>query len=245
MKNYLHLFNSKAEHDASYNGSDYHEPWVAFANIQDSFVTYNKDKGNNGHAYVDLGLPSGTLWATMNIGANSESDFGDYFAWGEVVGYSSSQVGVDKNFTQSDYRFPFDQYDVPSKYNYTDNLTTLELEDDAARVYFGGLWHIPSETQFGELVSNTTSQWVSDYQGSGKAGRLYTASNGKSVFLPAAGNASNGVVNMTNSAGYYWSNSIGMYGVDGAYSHGFSSYSGDDGGSISRYLGFSVRPVIG
>ena len=245
MRTYLHLFGSKVTHDASYNGSDYHEPWVAFTNTQEPFVTYNKDKGNNGHKYVDLGLPSGTIWSTMNIGASNESEFGDYFAWGETVGYSASQVGVDKDFNQSDYRFPFDQYDVPSKYNNTDRLTTLELEDDAARVHFGGLWHMPTIAQFDELVSNTTSQWVADYNGSGVSGRLYTASNGKSLFLPAAGNASDGGVYMTNSSGGYWSNAIGMYGVDGAYEHGFDSSSGDDGGSVSRYLGLTIRPVIG
>ena len=96
------------------------------------------------YEYVDLGLPSGTLWAKMNVGANSETDPGLYFAWGETEGYTAEQVGVDKQFTWADYKFnPSGDGETFTKYTSSDE--TLELIDDAAAVNMGGKWHMPNE----------------------------------------------------------------------------------------------------
>lgn len=96
------------------------------------------------YEYVDLGLPSGTLWAKMNVGAESETDTGLYFAWGETEGYTAEQVGVDKQFTWADYKFnPSGDGETFTKY--TSGEETLELIDDAAAVNMGGNWHMPSE----------------------------------------------------------------------------------------------------
>ena len=104
---------------------------------------------------VDLGLPSGLLWANKNIGAKTEDDTGLYFQWGDTVGYTLSQVGVDKQFADdwSDYKFGV--YPDFTKYNSTDGLTTLEAADDAARVNMGSDWKIPTENDFIELINNT------------------------------------------------------------------------------------------
>ena len=114
----------------------------------------------NGHEYVDLGLPSGTLWAKMNVGAESETDTGLYFAWGETQGYAASQVGTDKNFSWSDYALTEDSGSTMSKYNASDNKTHLELTDDAAAVNMGGDWYMPDRAQCIELLKETKNGFV-------------------------------------------------------------------------------------
>ena len=116
----------------------------------------------NGHEYVDLGLPSGTLWAKMNVGAESETDGGLYFAWGETQGYAASQVGTDKNFSWSDYTLTEDSGSTMTKYNATDGKTHLELTDDAAAVNMGGDWHMPNRAQCIELLRETKNGFVTN-----------------------------------------------------------------------------------
>jgi len=116
----------------------------------------------NGHEYVDLGLPSGTLWAKMNVGAESETDAGLYFAWGETTGYTAAQVGTDKNFSWSDYALTEDSGSTFTKYNASDNKTHLELTDDAAAVNMGGDWHIPNRAQCIELFKETKNGFVTN-----------------------------------------------------------------------------------
>ena len=113
----------------------------------------------NGYEYVDLGLPSGNLWAKCNVGASTEEESGLYFAWGETQGYTSEQVGSEegeRTFDGSTYKFSIDgSRQNFSKYNSTDNKTTLDLEDDAAHINMGGGWKIPTEEDFIELCKNT------------------------------------------------------------------------------------------
>lgn len=117
----------------------------------------------NGHEYVDLGLPSGTLWATMNVGATKETDYGLYFAWGETEGYTAEQVGVDKQFSWADYKFnPSGDGATFTKYTSTDNKVVLDAEDDAAAVNMGGDWHMPNREQCIELFKGTTNGFVTN-----------------------------------------------------------------------------------
>ena len=97
----------------------------------------------NGHDYVDLGLPNGTLWVACNVGASKPSEAGLYFQWGDTVGYTKDQVGTgegQKKFAKdySDYKWGVD----PNFTKYTKIGDKLELEDDAAHVHMGGDWHI-------------------------------------------------------------------------------------------------------
>ena len=105
-----------------------------------------KKINNNGYDYVDLELPSGTLWATCNIGASKPSEYGLYFQWGDTVGYSPDQIGFGegkKVFSFDDYKWsPSGDGDTFTKYTNTGD--TLELEDDAAHVHMGGDWHMPA-----------------------------------------------------------------------------------------------------
>lgn len=116
----------------------------------------------NGHVYVDLGLPSGTLWAKMNVGANNETDYGLYFAWGETQGYADANSG--KAFSWNDYKYGvYDRTNTNhgmTKYNNTDGKTIFELEDDAAAVNMGGQWHMPTISQMEELAYGTTNGYV-------------------------------------------------------------------------------------
>lgn len=119
----------------------------------------------NGHEYVDLGLSSGTLWAKMNVGAESETDAGLYFAWGETQGYTASQVGNgegQKAFSWNDYALTEDGGSTMSKYNASDNKTHLELTDDAAAANMGGDWHMPNRAQCLELFKETKNGFVTN-----------------------------------------------------------------------------------
>lgn len=97
--------------------------------------------------YVDLGLPSGTLWATCNLGASSPEDIGLFFQWGNTKGYSLTEA-TKLNSSNN-------ECSIEEKYNYDDNLTILQSEDDAAYVLKGNEWRIPTKEQFQELLDNT------------------------------------------------------------------------------------------
>ena len=199
----------------------------------------------NGHTYVDLGLPSGTLWATMNVGANNETDTGLYFAWGETQGYTASQVGTDKQFSLDDYKYGTSSSNL-AKYNSTDGKTVLDLEDDAARANWGGEWHMPTKDQCEELFNTeyVTNTFVTDYNGSGVNGRLFTSvNNGKTLFIPAAGACSGGSVSDVGDYGDVWASSLDSSYVSFAWGIGFNCGGGGvyDG---SRYGGLSVRAVV-
>ena len=195
--------------------------------------------------YVDLGLPSGTLWATCNIGATSPEEYGNYFAWGETKPY-------DKNgkttFSWSTYKWcngsdnTQTKYNTSSSYGTVDNKTELDLEDDAAYVNWGKQWRMPSLEQFWELINSsyTTTTWTTQ---NGVYGRLITSkTNGNSLFLPAAGYRVDTSLYLAGSRGDYWSRTLYAGDPDSARRlHFYSSdiYAGDYG----RFFGLSVRPV--
>ena len=191
-------------------------------------------------SYVDLGLPSGTLWATCNVGATSPEGYGDYFAWGETTAKSS--------YGWSTYRYgrayAVTKYNQISSYGangYTDDLTELELSDDAAYVNWGSDWRTPSVDQFNELVNSsyTTSTWTTL---NGVNGQLITSkSNGNFIFLPAAGRYETQLYSRGEN-GYYWSRSLKPSSPNTAQLLFFtSSYSQIN--TYTRCFGVSVRPV--
>ncbi len=143
--------------------------------------------------YVDLGLPSGTLWATMNVGAESETDYGTYFAWGETEGYTDENNYSKPEFSWNTYKWAIDNTPTLTKYNSIDGKNTLDPEDDAATANWGNDWRMPTYTEMEELLNNdyTKHGWVDNYNESGISGVLITSMvsdyKGKSVFLPAAG----------------------------------------------------------
>ena len=164
----------------------------------------------SGHDYVDLDLPSGTLWATCNIGASNPEDFGDYYAWGET------QTKSVYNWESYRYAQGTSKHDPRlTKYcgssdmgnnGFTDNLTTLQGSDDPATANWGNGWHTPSDRQWNELMINTTCQWTTR---NGVKGLLCTSKkNGESVFLPAAGYRWDSSSKDDNVYGYYNSSDL-------------------------------------
>lgn len=200
-----------------------------------------------GHEYVDLGLPSGTLWATMNVGATKPEEYGWYFAWGETQGYPNVST---KTFTWANYKFnPTGDGSTMTKYNATDGKTVLDLEDDAAHVNWGGEWHMPTKEQCDELFDTTyvTNAWVTDYQGSGVNGFLFTSvKNGNTVFIPTAGSYDeNNSISDVGHRGYVWASTLDSNGVVIAWGFGFGISAAGVGSGGYRCGGLSVRAVIG
>ena len=197
--------------------------------------------GGGSHEYVNLGLPSGTLWATCNVGASSPEDYGAYFAWGEtqlkdVYNWSTYVYchGTGTTLTK---------YCNNSSYGYngfTDNLTTLLSVDDAATANWGADWRMPTSEEWSELQDNTNAAWTMQ---NGVYGWLFTATNGNSLFLPAAGGyGDNGPVNPGTDGGY-WSSSLCTSDPSHAWYYYFWSGFGEVW-DWSRDFGRSVRAVF-
>lgn len=134
----------------------------------------------NGYDYVDLGLPSGNLWATCNIGAENPEDAGLYFAWGAEAGYAA---GSGHNF----------------------NVITSQYKN-TARYNMKGCWTVPTRSDFQELENNCTKSWVTI---SGVSGYKFTSTNGNSIFFPAAGYYEGTTLTNNGSRGRYWTSEIG------------------------------------
>ena len=144
---------------------------------------------------VDLGMPSGTLWATCNIGATNPEDIGNYYAWGELE--------PKETYTWLNYIWntPGSGTVTINKYNTDDNLTELLPEDDIAYVSWGSGWRMTSYDQFNELKSKCTKQWT---EINGVKGHMLTGPNGNTIFIPAAGTYANSA-NQVGTQGNYWS----------------------------------------
>ena len=238
---YLKKFSQHSEYQEFINGG-VNLPNVSYCQ-KEKEVHYNPIDPSNGHSYVDLGLPSGTKWATMNIGAEEETDYGLYFAWGETQGYSG--ITDEKQFSWSDYKYGTSSSNL-TKYNSTDGLTTLEPSDDAATVNWGGKWRMPTVKQINELLDtdNCTNEWVTDYNGSGVNGVLFTSVRNKNkLFAPSAGVCRGGLLDDVGEYGRVWSCALSSVDELLAQGLGFDSDgAGLDGGY--RYIGLPVRSVF-
>ena len=189
-------------------------------------VQSNTDLFSGGvYESVDLGLPSGTLWAKYNVGATSETDYGDLFAWGATEPYrinSTTPIDNTDNYGSS----------------YANTIKRdLYPNEDAATVKWGKGWRMPTNALFNELLANTTAEWTAI---NGINGRKFTASNGNYIFFPAAGLVDGGSLGARGSYGGYWSRSFGS--ASDAWKMYLNS-SGQYVNASGRYGGFSVRPV--
>lgn len=197
----------------------------------------------NGHAYVDLGLPSGTLWATCNVGAKKPEDYGDYFAWGETqpkANYSNTTYKYSKAKVHGGYTKY--SYNTEDGYNgYVDKLTILEQIDDAATVNWGGSWRTPTKDECEELLTYTSKKVETIHK---IKGMRLTGPNGQSIFLPATGNRVDTRLLHNGSEGSYWSGSLYTV-VSSAWSFYCSCNSNncDMLDFTIRELGHAIRPV--
>ncbi len=186
---------------------------------------------------VDLGLS--VYWGTTNIGASKPEDYGDYYAWGETE--------PKENYSWSTYKWgtsstSLTKYNTDSSRGTVDNKTVLEPEDDVAHVKLGGKWRMPTDTEWTELWTKCTWTWVTNYNGSGINGRLFKATNGNSIFLPAAGYRDGTRLDTAGYVGFFWSSSLGTGNPSGALFAYFTSDALYRSGRL-RYFGHSVRPV--
>ena len=174
----------------------------------------------NGHEYVDLGLS--VKWATCNVGAEKPSNYGDYYAWGEIE-------------TKDDYS--------PE----TSSTTGKEISDfsgnpeyDVAAAKWGGTWRMPTADEFTELINNCTMESAEQ---DGVLGVKVTGPNGNSIFLPLGGSWVRFLEPTPDFAGYYWSSS--PYGDN--LERATYLFVQDFGSSITffnnRHIGLNVRPV--
>lgn len=227
--------------------SDDETMYFSTNNIKGELKTYKCEKEEPiqpiQHEYVDLGLPSGLKWAKCNVGAEKETDAGLYFAWGETTGYTASQVGTDKQFSWSDYKYGNSDSNL-TKYNQSDGNTVLESTDDAVSQIMGGNWRMPTKDEFDELLSGTTNEWIANYEGTGVKGRKFTSKTdtSKYIFIPAAGYCDDGSVDDVGYGGYVWSSSL-----DTSYPSNALNLYFDSGdcymSSFYRCAGLSVRGV--
>ncbi len=196
-----------------------------------TFTVANAQNTENGHAYVDLGLPSGLKWATCNVGANTPEEMGGFYAWGEtetkeLYDWSTYKFGTENNF---------------SRYNSVDGKTVLELEDDAANANWGGSWRMPTIAEFQEIIDNCT--WTYNTE---NGGYTVTGTNGNSIFLPQTGYYY-GSSFQGDMAGFYRTSSMSEYSI--SLSIYVSHWNPDFGmgttyiDGIQRGHGMSVRPV--
>lgn len=227
-------------------GTKYHVRAYALRGLEyyygeDKSFTTEESGGLDDHDYVDLGLPSGTLWATCNVGATTPEGYGDYFAWGETQPKTT--------YNWSTYKYHNGDYDQLTKYcsnsnygynGFTDNLTILQPSDDAATANWGNGWCMPTEAQWRELYQNTTNTWTTQ---NGVNGRLFTANNGTSLFLPASGYRWDGGLYYVGSHGNYWSSLLITDGPNCAWYFYFLSGSYCYMGNNGRSSGQSVRAV--
>ena len=160
------------------------------------------------YEYVDLGLPSGLKWAKCNVGAETETDYGYYFQWGDIVDKSNAVCDWSTyKYCNGSYTI-MTKYCTDSSYGTVDNKTTLEPEDDAATQIMGDDWRMPTTDEFQELSNNTTNEWVTNYDGSGVNGYKFTSSNGNSIFIPASGYRYESSFLNQGHFGEVWSSSV-------------------------------------
>lgn len=200
---------------------------------------YNLEYEKLPYEAIDLGLPSGTKWASKNVGAESPEGYGNYYAWGEIEPNKASA------YTPENYKFYDSATSSITKYNNTDNKMTLDLEDDVANIVMGGEWHIPTNVQCAELVGNTTSSWTTDYNGTGVVGAIFTSNNnGNSIFFPAAGYIFPDGSGGQGEGFYVWTSLLYSEAPETAILMGASGSGGGGFQPIPRYFGFPTRGVI-
>lgn len=195
----------------------------------------------NGHDYVDLGLPSGTKWATCNVGADSPLAYGDYFAWGDT--------SPRETYDWSTYIWCNADEDLLTKYcdnpncgnnGFADYLTVLVASDDAATANWGTEWEMPTYTKMTELKNRCSITWSIQ---NGVNGCLFIGPNGNSIFLPAAGNRFGSSSGGVETYGSYWTSSVTSGFPSGAkklfFDANVCTIDNND-----RYCGQPVRPVL-
>lgn len=220
-------------------------------------ISFSVSGYENGYGYVDLGLPSGTLWATMNVGATTPFEYGYHLAWGEVYPKNTYNWSTYKWMTEgmaawagiNKYTYPDGQknnnkdvvwYDENNVF-IGDNKKELDLEDDAANYHWGGDWHTPTMDQVQELKDNCI--WTNTKLNGVNGCYVTSKTNGNSIFLPFAGETEESETKSQGSSGYLWTRTIAVYSAS-AYVMNYFEGTINISNYYPRYLGRSIRPVL-
>jgi hypothetical protein len=177
--------------------------------------------------YVDLGLPSGLKWAKCNLGASKPSDYGDWYAWGEIEVknkwaiwefYKWMQAGQSDwkyitKYTIADGETGAIWYDSSGNF-IGDNKTVLDAADDAATANLGSPWRMPTVDEIKELLDKCTWTWTTQ---DGVNGCQVDGPNGNAIFLPATGFVNDTALINKDDAGYYWSSSLSTLSRDASF----------------------------
>lgn len=194
-----------------------------------------------GEEFVDLGLPSGLLWAKGNLvkdangnyAIGKETDWGTYVSWGNIIGHNEGEG----------YNFDLTTYDGTPGKQVAANIPSNDSAHDIALATLGTPWHLPTKEDYQELYDNTDTEWVSNYNNTGVAGRKFMKKTDHSVFifLPASGGYSGTSLNYRGTSGIYWTSSFNS--STSAYGSYFNSSYVSPQNSNGRRLGRTVRPV--
>lgn len=194
---------------------------------------------------VDLGLS--VKWASWNVGASSEEEYGDYYAWGAL------EPDYENNYFWPSYPLcngvshALLKYNVSDDYGQIDNITVLEPKDDIATVSWGGQWRMPTITELEELRNPDNCDWtwttVNEVPGVIVTSKIQGYTD-KSIFLPAAGYKYGNLPNYFGELGIYWSSSLYHKVPAGAYRLIFKN-TGTNWSNGGRCGGQTVRAVYG
>lgn len=199
---------------------------------------------------VDLGLPSGLKWASFNLGATSSEEYGNYYQWGGLQDVTNTSINVgisncpyhtgSSNSIGWTKYIPIDYSSYWSGTDSPDDKDTLDSDDDVVHIALGRNWRMPTIDEFDELIENCRSMWI---ERNGVYGRVFISNtNGKSIFLPAAGGRDGNILNGVGTGAAYWSLSLFTDSPSNAsvlIIHSGGEYLGEYG----RSRGIPVRPV--
>lgn len=193
-------------------------------NTIDAVIPYGPTSGElGGHQWVDLGLPSGTRWATCNVDAASPEQPGKHYSWGEVATKTSYTEANTKYYKKDVADFSGDKV------------------SDVATAKWGAGWRTPTQEEFQELVDYCN--WDYEQRGGRWGAKLTSIKNGKSIFLPATGSKEGTSIDEPNGCGMYWTSTPMKDNVNtGAHEYHFGGALGEMG-VAERYYGFAIRPV--
>ena len=223
MGKYVFRFNNKSAYDSVKYSLI--RPHIAYCE-QEANIGWKRAVHDNGIEWVDLDLPSGALWATKDLGADSPTSYGRYYAWGELTSKGTTYT----EFTAENYRWQPTENCLYEKYNHIDGKTKLDLADDIANVTYGGKWYIPTVEDFHELLQNCTYS----------SGTFTSKNNGKQLKF--------------NGNPYIWLNKLYINVSNGTENHNDAYYvtwdAGEYGGGYldvftgNRYRNKYIRPIL-
>ena len=223
--------------DLSTNPDNFNKKLVFVFGNSENYIVVNGEKflhkpESAERAPVDLGLPSGTLWAAGNIGAELPWETGKYFAWGETVGYTDADVAAgERTFDKA-------SYNAGSAASISADLT---LEQDAAHVNLGGNWQMPTADYYQELIDNCTYTFQQNYGGSGVTCAVFKSMiNGNELVIPCTGYYSETSKSSSGSV-YCWSSS---WSSRSSAKRGYGSNTFNATSTSNRYYGLNVRAIV-